>query len=168
MNIYVGSSYTYLVPWLCLLAIPMLASHDNAISSLIFASNNLKPLAIGSIAASLTGLIVTWFTIPNFHVGGVVIGQFAFAFILQGFNYIYYWPHILKINSKKVFVKCFSPYILISTIAMGVAYATPSLYNDWANLFLKGSEFCLIYILLCMMTFTRNDFSYFRRSLLSR
>lgn len=157
LTLYVGKSYLYLVPWLSLWALLELTAHIEPISSLILAGSNIRPLSISSIIASVTGLIVTWFTIPHFHVGGAILGELAYSAVQQVFYYTYYWPHILKIDSLRVLTRSFGPYVIIGLIAFGITYITPSIHSTLGNFFLSGIEFTIIYLLISALSLNKDD-----------
>lgn len=163
LTLYVGEKILYLVPWLSLWALLELSAHIEPISSLILAGTNIKPLTVSSIIASISGLIVTWFTIPKFHAGGPVLGFLAYTFVQQVFYYTYYWPRILKIDSLRVLTKSFGPYVVIGVVGFIITYFTPSLQNHLINLLRAGIEFSLIYLVLALMTLNKKDKEFLMR-----
>ena len=134
-----------------------LTAHAEPISSLILAGSNIRPLSISSIIAAVTGLIVTWFTIPYFHVGGAILGEFAYSTVQQVFYYTYYWPHILKIDSLRVLTRSFGPYVIIGLISFGITYITPSIHSTLGNFFLSGIEFSIIYLGISLLSLNKDD-----------
>lgn len=157
LTLYVGKEYLYLVPWMSLWAILVLSAHVDPISSLILASSNIKPLTISSIIASISGLVVSWFLIPVYHVGGVVFGHLTYTLIQQVFYYTYYWPHILKIDSLRVLTRSFGPYVIIGLISFGITYITPSIHSTLGNFFLSGIEFSIIYLGISLLSLNKDD-----------
>lgn len=117
LTLYVGEENLYLLPWLNIWLLILLLYHNQAISSLILAGSDIRALNYSSSIASVVGLATTWFTTPLFNVGGTVVGFIAYLAIQMGFYYLYYWPRKMEIDSKRVFFKCFLPYVIIGAVA---------------------------------------------------
>lgn len=113
LTLYVGKSYLYLIPWFNLWLLCTLGTHNQAISSLILAGDDIRAISYSSIVASIVGLILSWILIPQYQIGGVCIAFAAYMLIQILFYYCYYWPIRMKIRSFIVFSKCFLPYVII-------------------------------------------------------
>lgn len=113
LTLYVGKSYLYLIPWFNLWLLCTLGTHNQAISSLILAGDDIRAISYSSIVASVVGLFLSWVLIPKYQIGGVCIAFAVYMLIQMIFYYCYYWPVKMKINSVKVLVKCFLPYLII-------------------------------------------------------
>ena len=118
LDVYVGKEYLYLAPWLYYWLLILLLTHNQAISSLILAGSDIRAITYSSLIAAVSGLAVSWFTIPMYQVGGTVIGYLVYNLIQIGFYYLYYWPRKMNISSSKVFLSCFLPYAVIGGVAM--------------------------------------------------
>lgn len=149
LQIYVGSEYLYLNHWLIIwLFIPLL-SHNQALSSLILSGSDIRPITYSTAIASVVGLLLCWFFIPPFGVGGTVIGYAAYNVIQILFYYLYYWPKKMQINSKKLFKFSFCPSLIVGIIAMlfvrnGFRHII-CFQNVWINLFCEGCLFAFLY-----------------------
>jgi len=145
IDVYVGKEYLYLAPWLYSWLLILLCTHNQAISSLILAGSDIRAITYSSIIASVLGLVVTWFTIPTYQVGGTVIGYLVYNVIQISFFYLYYWPKKMKINSAKVFFKCFAPYATIGGMALLAVYFIDVSKNSLCNGFAKGFLFAVLF-----------------------
>ena len=153
LTLYIGEQYLYLIPWLNLWLILLLGSHNQAISSLIFAGADVKALSYSSAVASTLGLIVSWFLIPVYQVGGVIIGYVAYTIVQQLFFYTYYWPKKMHIDSWRVFTRSFIPYILLGVLCYILCQYIPSTGNIWADLIICSLSFVISFsfFLICML-----------------
>jgi O-antigen/teichoic acid export membrane protein len=157
ITIYVGKEYLYLLPWFNLWIVCMLSSHNQAISSLILSGSDIRPLTFISIIASVCGLIATWLLIPKYGVGGTVLGLILYISIQMIFNYLYYWPRKLNINSKYVFFKVVFPYILIGFMCYLICNYIPHEKTNLVNIIYLGFSFFFMYVLLSFFTLTSKD-----------
>lgn len=157
LTLYVGESYLYLLPWLYLWMITLLCTHNQAISSLILAGSDIRAITYSSVLASILGLVVTWYTIPRYHVGGTVLGYIVYNLIQIIFYYFYYWPKRMAINSTKVFFKCFIPYVMVGCIAMFTVIFIPICENLLLNGFIKGAIFSIEFIILTFIILPKED-----------
>ena len=147
LTIYVGKQYLYLIPWLNLWLICTLGTHNQSISSLILASDDIRAISYSSVFASLVGLFFAWYLIPLYGVGGTVIAFAIYLLIQLAFYYLYYWPTVMKINSLRIFRYSFFPYVLAGIIAF--FFAQVEFLNCkilYLSIFLKGFCFFLIYM----------------------
>ncbi len=158
--IYVGKDYLYLVPWLNFWLLSLLCSHNQATSSLILAGNNIRAITYNTTVASVIGLIVTWFMIPQFQVGGTVIGYAVYQIIQIGFYYLYYWPKKMEINSRHVFFKCFIPYVLIGLVSSFIVSYVNVGENSLWNGMVKGLIFTALFGILTTMIMPKEDRNY--------
>lgn len=157
LTLYVGKSYLYLIPWFNIWLLCTLGTHNQAISSLILAGNDIRAISYSSIVASLTGLILSWTLIPKYSIGGVCIAFAIYMLIQILFYYCYYWPVKMKINSLTVLFKCFIPYVILGF----AIYKGLQLINLQIPIFimfiLKGGLFLLLYGIVTYMLLNNND-----------
>lgn len=157
LTMYVGKTYLYLIPWFNLWLLCTLSTHNQAISSLILAGDDIRAISYSSIVASVVGLGLSWVLIPKYQIGGVCIAFAVYSMIQLLFYYCYYWPVKMRINSKKVLLKCFLPYVAIGCIL----YEAIKTINVWENLFiqflLKGVIFTLLFVIVTISFSTKND-----------
>ena len=160
LTVYVGREYLYLVPWLYFWLMTLLFTHNQAISSLILAGADIRAITYSSIVASISGLVVTRFTIPAYQVGGTVIGYVVYILIQMGFYYFYYWPKKMEINSMKVFGSCFIPYAIIGGLSMFVVSFVNVCDSSLWNGFAKGILFAALFAMVTWLVMPKDENSY--------
>lgn len=157
LTLYVGKSYLYLIPWFNLWLLCTLGTHNQAISSLILAGDDIRAISYSSIVASIVGLILSWILIPQYQIGGVCIAFAVYCIIQLIFYYCYYWPIKMKINSWKVLFKCFLPYVALG----GILYVIIQGINVCNNIFLlfliKGICFVLSFVAFTLIIIDSNS-----------
>lgn len=168
IKMYVGDDYLNLIPWFYLWLLCILGDHNRAISSLLLAGNDIRVIAYMSAAACFVGLPVSWFLIPHYQVGGVVLGFCAYMLIQMLFYYIYYYPRKMKIDSRRVLLHSLLPYVacgvaLFLIINQVLAFHYPPLWN----FLLKGTLFAVVYGAFALAISTKTDRAYIR-SLIKR
>lgn len=150
ITMYVGKSYLYLIPWFNLWLLCTLGVHNQAISSLILAGSNIRALTYNTCLASILGLAVSWFLIPYYQIGGVIIAFIVYLLVQYIFYYIYYWPKKMQINSRKVFFKSFIPPVLYGTVIYLTIIFLPMPSSNSLTLFvIKGATFSILFFILC-------------------
>ena len=158
LTLYVGRDFLYLTLWLDLWLLATLATHNQAISSLIFAGSDIRTITYNTIAASVIGLLLTWFLIPLFDVGATVIGYLVYSLIQILFYYLYYWPKVMRINSIRVFFSSFLPFAFIGgIICFGLKILHIDGLNEWVMIFVKGCLFSILFIAMTYLLFTKED-----------
>lgn len=160
LSLYVGEKYLYLVPWLNLYLICNLVTHNQAISSLILAGSDIRAISYSSIVASIVGLLVSWFAIPYYQVGGVIIGYAAYGSVQMVFYYFYYWPKKMNINSWRVFSRSFSPYLLLGICIFIITTFIPDIQNNWKSFAVIGICFSILYIGIVVLSLNKSDKSF--------
>lgn len=162
IKLYVGDSFLYLVPWLNLWLICTLGVHNQAISSLILSGTDIRAITYNTVIASVIGLVLSWFLIPYYQIGGVVIAFIAYLLIQLLFYYLYYWPKKMAINSGKVFMKSFSPYVVLGTGLYFITNMLVTIKTSTLVIFLiKGSVFAILFIAFTFLLLNKQDKSYF-------
>lgn len=166
LSLYVGDSYLYLLPWLNIWLLCTLATHNQAISSLILAGSDIRAISYCSAISSIVGLAAAWMLIPRFQTGGVVWAFVIYLAIQLGFYYLYYWPVKMSINSRRVFFSSFLPFIVI-----GLIVALPIMFIPWGftsrimAFGCKGCLFSLLFISLTIVILSKEDRIFFRQVL---
>lgn len=157
LTLYVGKSYLYLISWFNLWLLCTLGTHNQAISSLILAGDDIRAISYSSIVASVAGLILSWILIPQYQIGGVCIAFAVYCVIQLLFYYCYYWPIKMKINSLTVLFKCFLPFALLGAIIYicldNLVLSLTPLYG----FLLKGTIFSVLYILVSLCIINKHD-----------
>ena len=162
LHIYVGPSFNYLTIWLVIWLVLLTLSHNQAISALILAGSDIRAITYSSICASILGLLVCWFTIPIYKVGGAVIGFVVYEVFQLMFYYTYYWPRKMNIDSVKVFSKCYAPYLLLGmVISLMCHYLLNFTSNQCAEFFIKGLSFAILYLGGVILMLNNNDKNFF-------
>lgn len=167
LTLYVGKSYLYLISWFNLWLLCTLGTHNQAISSLILAGDDIRAISYSSIVASVVGLILSWILIPQYQIGGVCIAFAVYCIIQLLFFYCYYWPIKMKINSRIVLLNCFLPYVFLG----GGLYKVMQLINFSTNslvlFFVKGILFAVLFISFALFMLNRDEkkfvLNFFRR-----
>lgn len=163
LTLYVGESYLYLIPWLNLWLLCTLGTHNQAISSLILASNDIRAISYSTAAASIIGLLAAWFFIPYYEIGGVCIAFAIYTLIQLLFYYIYYWPYKMGINSLKVLKNCFIPYVILGIslyyIVNHIPISLPTIYK----FFVKGVIFSILYLSILWFIINKADKAFIKR-----
>ncbi|MDE6247088.1 MAG: hypothetical protein K2M41_04510 [Muribaculaceae bacterium] len=155
--IYVGKDFLHLTPWLNIWLFLTITSNGSCISSLILGGSNVKPLAYSSAVASVLAICGTWFAVPYFQAGGVVIGMVIYNAIQQIFYYCYYWRKDLKIDTWRIFVRTDLPFI---TLGLGLTFILknlPHFSNNWVNVFFFGLIFAVIYLTITYLISSKED-----------
>lgn len=160
LTLYVGKSYLYLIPWFNLWLICTLGTHNQAISSLILAGDDIRAISYSSVVASIIGLILSWLLIPKYQIGGVCIAFAAYTMIQMLFYYVYYWPKKMNIKSSKVFFKCFIPYVLLGFIIYALVQFLRIADNSFLKFFIKGSIFALLYWMVSLFLLSKKERMY--------
>lgn len=158
VSLYVGLSYLYLVPWLNLWLLCTLVNHNQAIYSLILSGTNLRPITYGTAASSLISLTAAWLLIPEYQVGGTVIAFIIYVSIHLLFYYLYYWPYKMRLDSWRIFSRCFAP-----TTVFGGALATVGImWNSenvsiWMSFITKSVLFFVFFVIGTYLLFDKDD-----------
>lgn len=161
LTAYVGTDYLHLTFWLDLWLISTLSAHNQAISSLILAGTDIKAITLCTIVSSILSLLLCWYLIPIYDVGGTVIAYLTYCLIQILFYYMFYWPKILKLNSRKIFLNSFLPYAIVgAAIALALRNVTLSM-SVWPSLIIKGVFFFVTYFILTFAIIDREDKTYF-------
>jgi len=80
LELYVGKSFLYLLPWLNIWLLCTLGVHNQAISSLILSGSDIRAITYNTVCTSLTGPVLSWLLIPEYQIGGVVIAFVIYLF----------------------------------------------------------------------------------------
>lgn len=158
ITLYVGNSYLYLIPWFNLWLLCTLSTHNQAISSLILAGNDIRAISYSSIFASIVGLLAAWFLIPLYQIGGVCIAFAIYSIIQLLFYYLYYWPYKMRIESKKVLVNSFIPYVIIGIFSyyiVDLIHINSS--SVYVTLLIKGFIFFILYSICTWISMNEQD-----------
>lgn len=157
LTLYVGKSYLYLIPWFNLWLLCTLGTHNQAISSLILAGDDIRAISYSSIVASIVGLILSWILIPQYQIGGVCIAFAVYMVIQILFYYCYYWPIKMKINSRIVLLNCFLPYVFLGGLLCGIMQLINFSTNSLVLFFVKGILFAVLFISFALLMLNKDE-----------
>ena len=152
--IYMGEEYVRLWKWLTVWLLLMLYMHDFAISSLILSMGKTKALIYAAGIGALFSLTATTILVPYYEVGATIIGYSIFIIIQMGFNYFYYLPYVIKLDSKKIFLKSFMPSVLIGLFAAFVGYQlniSINFQNPYVDIIIGSSVYFVIFSILTLV-----------------
>lgn len=168
LTLYVGKSYLYLIPWFNLWLLCTLGTHNQAISSLILAGNDIRAISYSSIFASVVGLILSWLLIPKYQIGGVCIAFCAYMLIQLQFYYFYYWPIKMKINSARIFLKCFIPYVGLGLFLYELTQLIMLDISTFLIFVIKGVIFFTVYIFTAYFMLNKSDKKFLSKILIKK
>lgn len=168
LTLYVGKSYLYLIPWFNLWLLCTLGTHNQAISSLILAGNDIRALSYSSIFASAAGLILSWVLIPKYQIGGVCIAFAVYCIIQLLFFYCYYWPIKMKISSLRVLVRCFMPYVILGAMLFRLLQWITIGLPTFAMFVIKGVSFLILYALAAYFLLLNKSDKEFLKKIIKR
>lgn len=157
ISVYVGQSFLYLTDWLVVWLVIITLLHNQAISSLILAGSDIRAITYNTIIASVVGLIVCWFLIPVYKIGGTVIGYGIYCVIQMSFYYLYYWPKKMNIDSWKVFSRSYIPYLLVGSMVAFGCHFIHLVDNLWIEFCIKGGLFTSLYFIGVYMLLNKEN-----------
>lgn len=164
IKIYVGPSFLYLKGWLVVWLITITLLHNQAISSLILSGTDIRALTYNTIITSIVGLLVCWFTIPVFKIGGTVIGYAVYCLLQVLFFYLYYWPKKMNIDSLRVFRQSYAPFFVFGIVSSLLIMKLNVFSSLWMNLLFNGVLFTVVYLMCVGVMLTQKDKSFFKSS----
>ena len=112
---------------------------------------------MNTIIASVVGLIVCWFLIPVYKIGGTVIGYGIYCVIQMSFYYLYYWPKKMNIDSWKVFSRSYIPYLLVGSMVAFGCHFIHLVDNLWIEFCIKGGLFTSLYFIGVYMLLNKEN-----------
>lgn len=155
--VYVGPDFMHLIPWLNIWLVLTITGNVSCISSLILGGSELRPLTYSSAVASISAIIATWFSVPKFQAGGVVIGMIVYNFIQQVFYYTYYWRRSLHIDTLRIFLRTDIPFLTLGGGLYFILNMLPRFENLWLDIIVFGCLFAILYIGIAYMTLGKDD-----------
>ena len=169
VELYVGKDYLYLVVWLNIWLFFILGNHNQCISSLILAGDDIRAITYISIVSCTVGLVLTWLLIPTYGVGGAIIALAVYMTIQIGFYYLYYWPKVMKIDSLRVFSKSFAPYVIIGLLtALFISFYVHLGFSLVWEILVKEVLFMIAFICLSFCVIPKEDRQYLFQLVLKR
>ena len=103
-----------------------------------------------TIISCIASLIMNYFLIEIYGVGGAVLGYLGYVVLMTLGYYIYYIPNVLQYSSLILLRKSVGPSFLVGVISCIVITALEGFgilifSNVWILLIVKGSLFVLVY-----------------------
>ncbi len=160
LMVYVGKEFMHIIPWLNIWIILTITGNVACISSLILGGSNIRPLTYSSAVASICAITTSWFAVPYFQAGGVVVGMIVYNAIQQIFYYTYYWRKTLKINTWRIFSRTDVPFITLGGGLALILIHLPHFGNHWLNIAVFGISFALLYGGGCLLLLKKEDSRY--------
>lgn len=171
--IYVGSEYLHLSFWLIIWTLCMLFGHNQGISAVILAGNDILLLTYSSAVAAVLCLTSCWFLLPDYGIGATVIGYFIYCSVQFCFYYGYFWRKKLCLNTFQILIHSFLRPVIISSIACITSFFIFSkitlINNTFLIIFMKGLTFILLFTVLQLILSINNEdknifYSIFKRN----
>lgn len=159
--LYMGEDYAVLTPWLYILLFMLLTGHIMGISSLILGGSDIRPLSRMTAISSTLALAAAWFTIPILGLGGCVVAVIVYNLGNQTFYYFYYWPRIMKIDSWIIMKTIVLPVTSFGLLVWFALLKLPHFASHWANLFVFGAVFTIVYIVFVWIYTNQADKKFF-------
>lgn len=145
MNLYLGDSFMYLVPWMDVYFVNLLGSHNAGMSAIIYAGTDIKLITRYSAFSYITMVVIFWFLIPYYGARSVAISGTICTIMQMSFYYFYYWPKKLQINSRFIFWKDLLPFALLGLIIACVLRMFTLTDSHLVQLLVKGVLFVIIF-----------------------
>ena len=148
--IYIGSDYLGLTMWLSLWAFSFLGNHIVAISAIVLAKNNLKTITYFTVFSCVVSLLICWFFCEEYKIGGVVFSIISYSLLQLLFYYTYYYPKVMRLNSKKIFITSFLIPTLIGMASFFIVDLMLNFFkfgNNWSEIFSKGFVYVLLFFI---------------------
>lgn len=147
LNLYLGDSYLYLVPWVSLGLINIFFTHTSGIASLVMNSDKLNKVTAMAAVSMTISLVTSWFLCRSFGAGGAIIALFLYSLLQTIYAYVIFYPKYLKIDSKKIFIHSVcKPAItlLLPALLVWMALQKVNLKSDILTLMLNGVIYMII------------------------
>lgn len=170
ISLYVGEGYLYLNIWLTIWLATLLGTHNSIVSSVVFADNKLRPLILMSGISSCMSIAIAWVLSKLYGVGGVVIGYSTYMVMQTIFNYLYYYPVVMKLNSRKLFLNFVGPALTFLLILGGTKlfFVLFQSRGHWVDLIMKEVTFLAISAFaVYRLVLDSEDISYIKRIVLT-
>ena len=162
MQLYLGESFMYLVPWLDFYLLNLLGSHNAGISAIIYAGTDIRLITRYSAFSYISMVIIFWFLIPYYGARSIAISGTICNILQMTFYYFYYWPKKLKINARYIFWKDLLPFMLVGiSIAVCLRMFTVS-DSHFVQMLVKGMLFTCIFLTIVYHMIDQKDKDFFR------
>lgn len=167
LMVYVGNDFLHLTRWLNVWLVLLLYTHNSCISSLILGGSDVKLLTYSCAVSAVVGILVGWYVVPYYQAGGSIISLGAFYIVQLFFNYFYYWPKKLEINSFIIFKNTLFPIVIVGICLNYLIRLIPHSENHWLNIMMFGPLFAAMYS-IAVYLMTKNEDRAFAMSLIKR
>lgn len=170
--VYVGKEYLHLSNWLCLWLLCILSAHNQAISSIILAGEDIRPLTYSSMVASVTCLTLCWELLPVVGIGAAILGYTGYVLIQFLFYYLYYWRVKLQLNTMAIFINSFMKPVIVGALSWCIVllvFKAVIIENAYLMIFVKGIIFSTIYVIVLYYFLLNNeDKQFIKNNILSK
>lgn len=168
LDIYVGSDYVHLAGWL---SIYILASlyyiYYCVLASSILSTDKLIPLVCATGFGCIFSLLICWYFVPYYGVGGVVLAFVAYVLIHFFVTHVLYLGPHFNINPWSHFLQVFLPPFLfgfVMWIVVRIAITTIGFTDNTSKILLAIPLGVIIYLTLVCLFYIRPNklFAYMR------
>ena len=116
----------------------------------------------------MIGLVLCWFLIPYYGVGGTILSYGIYCLIQILFYYLYYWPKKMNLNSKKIFLSSFLPSLLTGILSVIICRIFIIKFcNNFPiiiSFFIGGSMFLILYVtIIWTICLSKDDKNFFTK-----
>ena len=149
--LWVGDQFTNVYYILIFLIVSNIVSlTQNIGENLIYVDNKVKESALLIFATSLIGLIVACILAPNYGAVGCAFGT-GFGLCLYQVLINLFYHRRMNIDIICFFKECHIKIMPLLIILIGLLYYIKSLVDitTWSGLFVTGSLFAAIYLVIC-------------------
>lgn len=161
MQLYLGESFMYLVPWMDFYFVNLLGSHNAGMSAIIYAGTDIRLITRYSAFSYITMVILFWFLIPYYGARSIAISG-TFCNVMQmSFYYFYYWPKKLKINSRLIFFKDLLPFMMMGLSVTFVLRSFDVSDSHLIQLLVKEAMFVVIFSIIVYFMIDKKDRTFF-------
>ena len=161
MQLYLGESFMYLVPWMDFYFLNLLGSHNAGMSAIIYAGTDIRLITRWSAFSYITMVIVFWYLIPYYGARSIAISGTLCNIMQMTFYYIYYWPKKLQISSRRIFWTSLLPFMLAGVSVAFVLRMFSVSDSHLIQLLVKGILFVVVFSAIVYMMIEKADRTFF-------
>lgn len=157
MQLYLGESFMYLVPWLDVFLITLLGNHNAGMSAIIYSGTDIRLISRFSAFSYMTMVVVFWYLIPYYGARSLIFSDIWCTVLQMSFYYFYYWPKKLHVNARQIFWTSLLPFSLLGAAVAVLLRQFEFCESHLVQLILKGTLFVLLYSSIVYMMISRSD-----------
>jgi len=161
MQLYLGESFMYLVPWMDFYFINLLGSHNAGMSAIIYAGTDIRLITRYSAFSYITMVIVFWFLIPYYGARSIAISGTLCNIMQMSFYYFYYWPKKLHVNSRYIFFKDLLPFMTMGLSITFLLRLFDVSDSHLIQLLVKETLFVVLFSTMVYIMIEKSDRTFF-------